>query len=209
MQGFHGTLYWAFDDGVWNTGIYAGYSHYDVDGQRTTGLPSSPMASARYDMQQYRIGGVVRRVVTLADNWWLLPEARMSWEPLSHDGFAETGGGDANFNSQAADWDIARAGAAVTLRHRLDAQPDWMAEVGLGWQSLLGDTAMPLKGRYQGAKATLYETPGDAYLRDSMTVRGSLTYRHSDQVGFGLDYAGQFNAQSSHNQIGIMARVLF
>jgi hypothetical protein len=209
VQGFHGTLYWAFDDGLWNGGVYTGYSHYDVDSRRNTGLASNPRANTSYDMQQYRLGGVVRRVMTLAENWWLLPEARLSWEPLSRDAFAETGGGDANFNAQSVDWDIAKAGAGVTLRHRLEAQPAWMAEVGLGWQTLLGDTAMPLKGHYQGAQNTMYQTPGNAYLRDSMTVRGSLTYRYSDQISFGIAYTGQFNNETHNNQISIMARVQF
>jgi uncharacterized protein with beta-barrel porin domain len=209
VQGFHGTLYWAFDDGLWNGGVYTGYSHYDVDSRRNTGLASNPRANTSYDMQQYRLGGVVRRVMALAENWWLLPEARLSWEPLSRDAFAETGGGDANFNAQSTEWDIAKAGAGVTLRHRFEDQPAWMAEVGLGWQTLLGDTAMPLKGYYQGAQNTMYQTPGNAYLRDSMTVRSSLTYRYSDQVSFGIAYAGQFNNETHNNQISIMARLQF
>ena len=209
VQGFHGTLYWAFDDGLWNGGVYTGYSHYDVDSRRNTGLASNPRANTSYDMQQYRLGGVVRRVMTLAENWWLLPEARLSWEPLSRDAFAETGGGAANFNSQSTEWDIAKAGAGVALRHRFEAQPAWMAEVGLGWQTLLGDTAMPLKGYYQSAQNTTYQTPGNAYLRDSMTVRSSLTYRYSDQVSFGIAYTGQFNNETHNNQINIMARVQF
>jgi hypothetical protein len=209
VQGFHGTLYWAFDDGLWNGGVYTGYSHYDVDSRRNTGLASSPRANASYDMQQYRLGGVVRRVLTLAENWWLLPEARLSWEPLSRDAFAETGGDTANFNGQSTEWDIAKAGAGVALRHRFEAQPEWMAEVGLGWQTLLGDTAMPLKGYYQGAQNTLYQTPDNAYLRDSMTVRSSLTYRYSNQIAFGIAYTGQFNNETHNNQINIMARVQF
>ena len=84
-----------------------------------------------------------------------------------------------------------------------------MAEVGLGWQTLLGDTAMPLKGYYQSAQNTTYQTPGNAYLRDSMTVRSSLTYRYSDQVSFGIAYTGQFNNETHNNQINIMARVQF
>lgn len=73
-------------------------------------------------------------------------------ERMSRDGFAETGGGDANFNSQSVEWDIVKAGAGVALRHRFADQPAWLAEVGLGWQTLLGDTAMPLRGYYQGAR---------------------------------------------------------
>jgi hypothetical protein len=209
VQGFHGTLYWAFDDGLWNGGVYTGYSHYDVDSRRNTGLPSNPRANASYDMQQYRLGGVVRRVMTLAENWWLLPEARLSWEPLSRDAFAETGGDAANFNSQSVEWDIVKAGAGVTLRHRFEDQPAWMAEVGLGWQTLLGDTAMPLKGYYQGAQNVMYQTPGNAYLRDSMTVRGSLSYRYSDQISFGIAYTGQFNNDTHNNQINLMLRWQF
>jgi hypothetical protein len=99
--------------------------------------------------------------------------------------------------------------SGVALRHRFEAQPAWMAEVGLGWQTLLGDTAMPLKGYYQGAQNVMYQTPGNAYLRDSMTVRSSLTYRYSDQVSFGIAYTGQFNNETHNNQINIMARVQF
>ncbi|MCA3395024.1 MAG: autotransporter-associated beta strand repeat-containing protein [Roseomonas sp.] len=141
VQGFHGTLYWAYDDRLWQGGIDAGYSYYDVDSRRDTGLASSPRANASYNMQQYRLGGVVRRVTEVAENWWLLPEARLSWEPLSRDAFTETGGGDANFTSQSSDWDIAKAGVGMTLRHKFANRPAWMAEVGLGWQTLLGDTS--------------------------------------------------------------------
>lgn len=42
-----------------------------------------------------------------------------------------------------------------------------------------------------------------------MTVRGSLNYRYSDQIAFGIGYAGQFNSQTHNNQITIMARVQF
>ncbi len=208
-QGFHGTMYWVFDNDLWNTGIYAGYSHYDVNNQRSTGLPSSPWASADYDMNQYRLGAVLRRVLTLADTWWLIPEERLSWEPLSRDAFTETGGGDTNFNSQSETWNIAKAHTGVVLRHRLEKKPEWTAEVGVGWQTLLGDTGMPLKGYYDGAPNTTYQTSADPYMRDSMTVRGSLSYRHSDTVSFGVDYAGQYNNEMHNNQIGLMLRWQF
>jgi hypothetical protein len=36
--------------------------------------------------------------------------------------------------------------------------------VELGWQRLLGNTAMPLRGYYQGAPTALYQTSANAYL---------------------------------------------
>jgi autotransporter-associated beta strand protein len=209
LQGFHGALYGAFDDGVWNAGFSAGYSHYAVDATRNTLLATSPTARARYDMRQYRLGGVLRRTLALDENWWVLPEARLNWEPLTRNAFTEAWGGDANFNSEAIQWNIAKAGAGVILRHRLAYLPAWTAEVELGWQRLLGNTAMPLRGYYQGAPTTLYQTSANAYLRDSASVRGALTNRVSENLSVILNYAGQFNAQRYDNLFNLMVRRVF
>jgi outer membrane autotransporter protein len=160
-------------------------------------------------MQQYRVGAVMRRMVALSKNWWLLPEARLSWEPLARDAFAETGGEDANFRAESGYWNIAKASVGVLLRHQFESHPKWMVEVGAGWQTLLGDTSMPLKGNYEGAPNAIYQTADDAYLRDSVTVRAGLTYRYSDTFSWGLAYGGQFNAESHVNQINIMLRAQF
>ncbi|MCA3365664.1 MAG: hypothetical protein INF79_08610 [Roseomonas sp.] len=68
---------------------------------------------------------------------------------------------------------------------------------------------MPQRGHYQGARNDIYQTPGNAYLRDSVTVRSSLTYRYSDQISFGIAYAGQFNNQTHNNQLNLMLRWQF
>ena len=209
LQGFHGALYGAFDDGVWNAGFNAGYSHYAVDATRNTLLATSPTARARYDMRQYRLGGVLRRTLALDENWWVLPEARLNWEPLTRNAFTESWGGDANFSSQSAQWNIAKAGAGMILRHRLAYLPSWTGEVELGWQRLLGNTAMPLRGYYQGAPTALYQTSANAYLRDSVSVRGALTNRLSDDLHVVVNYAGQFNAQRYDNRFNLMVQRVF
>ena len=160
-------------------------------------------------MRQYRIGAVARRIFQLSETWWALPEARFNWEPLTRNAFAETLGGDANFHSAAEQWNIAKLGAGLILRHRPDWLPTWTAEVELGWRRLLGDTALPLRGVYQGAPGDVYQTSANAYQRDSVSVRGALTNRVSDRLSVVANYAGQFNAQRYDNLFNLMVRQQF
>ncbi len=100
-------------------------------------------------------------------------------------------------------------GAGVILRHRLAYLPSWTVEVEMGWQRPTGSTAMPLRGYYQGAPTTLYQTSANAHLRDSASVRRALTNRVSEDLSVVLNQAGQFNAQRYDNLFNLVVRRVF